>query len=63
MSLKKITQRSANTPPVLVIECANPSQNIILALEDLEENNKSLRHSINDANSQLELLKKILGNI
>jgi hypothetical protein len=51
------------TPKILIIECPEPHQNIVLALESLEENNKTLKESISDSNKQLEWIRKLLGGL
>jgi hypothetical protein len=50
-------------PKVLVIESPDPSKNIILAIENMEECNKSLKDSLRDSIDQLDWIKKLLGKI
>ena len=50
-------------PKVLVIEHPDPSKNLILAIESMEECNKSLHDSMNETLNQLDWIKKLLGGI
>jgi hypothetical protein len=52
-----------NRPKVLVIESSDPSKNIIQALENLEENNKLLKNSIQGNNDRLDWIRKLLKGI
>jgi len=56
-------RRKPLVPKVLVIEYPDPSKNIILAIENMEECNKSLKDSLSDTINQLEWIKKLLGKI
>ena len=55
--------RKRKKPIVLVLEAPDPSQNIILALEDLERNNGHLRRAMQAADRQIDKLKDILRRI
>jgi hypothetical protein len=46
-----------------VIEASDPAQNIILALENLEENNKDLKSKIESNNKKLDGIRKLLGGL
>jgi hypothetical protein len=50
-------------PKILIIECPEPYQNIVLAIENLEENNKTLKESITESNRQLEWIRKLLRGL
>ena len=56
-------RKNSSVPKVLVIEYPDPAKNIILAIENMEECNKSLQDSLRDSVNQLDWIKKILGKI
>ncbi len=56
-------RRKSPLPKVLVIECPDATNNIILAIENMEECNKSLKDSLRDSVDQLDWIKKLLGRI
>jgi hypothetical protein len=55
--------RTKKKPIVLVLEGADPSQNIILALDDLEKNNSRLKRAMTATGNQIGKLREILKNL
>lgn len=55
--------RTKSKPIVLVLEGSDPSQNIILALDDLEKNNSSLKRAMTATSNQLNSLKEMLRHL
>jgi hypothetical protein len=50
-------------PKVLVIEAEDSKKNIVLGLEDLEMNNKSVRASLVQSEKKLERLKRTIQRL
>jgi hypothetical protein len=56
-------KNKSSVPKVLVIESPDPSKNLILAIENMEECNKSLHDSMNESLTQLDWIKRLLRGI
>ena len=50
-------------PNILVIEDPDPGRNIILALEDLDKNNKQLKESICSNTKRLDQIRRLLRGL
>ena len=55
--------RSKKKPIVLVLESPDPAQNIILALDDLEKNNSSLKRALSATDKLLLKTKDLLRKL
>jgi hypothetical protein len=55
--------RKSKKPIVLLIEGLGPNDNLILALDNLEVYNKSLRNDINTNTDKLHQIRKMIDDI